>query len=167
MGMDAELSKNNAGYDEILSLERFNDSPQKIEKVIALLKKEQLKLNRIALDTVRIDLTPEHQKKFHEYSVLSTNRRNVPIIPYALVWLQQHNETADFFRKNVIRSLSETHVITVGRPSLGVMLEVFERDSKMVRQCFIPEIKKRDNNEMLIFERGPDWHTYVPNTPEF
>jgi hypothetical protein len=165
--MDTEQPKKNAGHDDILSLERFHDSPQKIEKVIALLKKEQLKLNRIPLDTIKTNLTPEHQKKLQEYSVLSNNRRNVPLIPYALVWLQEHNETADFFRKNVIRSLSETHVITIGRPSLGSMLEVFERDSKVVRQCFIPEIKKRDDNEMLIFARGPNWNACMPNTSAF
>jgi predicted nucleotidyltransferase len=56
------------------------------------------------------------------------------------IWSQKHN-----------------HLVDVGRPSLRRMIWHFERLPKLKRQCLIPHFKKGQPNDLLHFERGPNW----------
>lgn len=142
-------------------MERLNDDLITVEEVIAMLQHKQLKLTRMPLETVKIQLTTEHQHKLDLYNRLSfIGKKNLPMLPYAFMWLQQHKQHADHLDRTELWSKSQTHRVHIGKPSLGWMLEIFCARPKVVRQCLIPAILKRDTNELLIFERGENWKKY-------
>lgn len=79
------------------------------------------------------------------------------LLPYAMHWFQTHQEWCAVPNRTEIWSQSQTHRVEVGRPSLARMLYVFESHPKAERQCLIPHFKKAGPNELLVFERGPNW----------
>lgn len=54
-------------------------------------------------------------------------------------------------------SESWTHCVHFGKPGLSFMAYLFKDRSKLKRQCLLPYFKKDGPNELLVFEKGPNW----------
>src|SRR5690606_1951550 len=83
--------------------------------------------------------------------------KSMRTLPHAMWWMEQHGETCQPPHRSMLWSKSRTHRVEMGVPSLERMLWYFEQYPSLQRQCLIPHFKVRELNELLAFERGPQW----------
>lgn len=147
-----------AARNHFFPLERFNDHLGGMNDVMEMLADGRLRLTRIAFDHLEPALDSDHARWLVHWTKCKVlGKESMKLLPYVMQWFQTHQERCAVPNRTEIWSQSQTHRVEVGRPSLARMLHVFESHPKVERQCLIPHFKKAGPNELLVFERGPDW----------
>lgn len=146
------------GREPIVPLTRLNDSGGTMEDILDMLGKEELLLARLPGFGIGARLTPYHShwlSCWNDCKVVDVD--TFPLVRHALWWFQQGQQTAEMPHQHEIWSKARTHRAEYGRPSLRRMLSFFERCTGLRQQCLIlyPEIGQP--NQLLVFERGPNW----------
>ena len=147
-----------AERDHLVNLRRLYDRVGAMEKAVQWVHEGVLVLTRVPIDGIAPQLNAFHTHRLElcrMYKVVG--QKSMQLLPYAMWWLQQHRQRSQCPDKTEIWSESQTHRVNLGKPSLGEMMERFERQPRIKRQCLIPHIRAREPNELLVFERGPNW----------
>jgi hypothetical protein len=105
-----------------------------------------------------VNPSPAHRRLLELWAKNNQGGRQLlQTLPYALAWLRSHGRRCRMVPKTELWDCGRRHRVEMGRPSLGVMLYQFTVEKKLQRQCLIPYFKKAGANELLVFERGPNW----------
>ena len=142
-------------------LRRLNASLAEMEAVTELLSSGQLVLTRIPVSQIDPKVGAWHQHWIDHWSTaFRFGKETLKLVPYALWWLERHRQRLDREKPNW--SIDATSISTrsyrvlMGSPSLHRMQAALQRaGTKQV--CLIPHLKKAGPNELLVFERGPNW----------
>ena len=78
-------------------------------------------------------------------------------LPYALWWIQTEQAGECIPNGTVLWNMRHNRRVQIGNLHLWEMLELFKHKESQLRQCLIPHIKRNATNELLVFERGPNW----------
>ena len=157
-GIRSDPRASKAARNHFFPLERFRDHLGSMNDVMEMLADGRLQLTNIAFDHLEPALDPDHARWLAHWAKCKVmGKESMKMLPYAMHWLQSHQERCAVPSRTNIWSQSQTHRVEVGRPSLARMLDVFESHPKVERQCLIPNFKKAGPNELLIFEHGPNW----------
>lgn len=127
-----------------------------MKEVMAMIADGRLTFTRIPIGSIACPLTSDHQVWLDRHNQGGRSKFS-EVVPYALQWLQTHRQGLKQVEGNVMCSRLLTHRVEVGRPSLRRMVYQFTVHEKVQRQCLIPYFKKAGPNELLVFERGPNW----------
>lgn len=148
-----------AARDHFFPLERFQDDLGTVNRVTKMLADKRLLLVHTPIDRMECSLDADHVHWLEHWAKCKVlGRESMKTLPYAMFWLQSHGQHCAVPNRTEILSRSHTHRVEVGRPSLAWMLQVFKSHPKVKYQCLIPHFKKAGPNELLVFERGPNWH---------
>jgi hypothetical protein len=130
-----------------------------MEETVALVRNEELVLARIPIASIDCRLNAYHTERLDRWTDGRTmGKDSLRVLPFGLWWLEHHRQKSGIPQPQcILWSESHTHRVHLGRPSLGWMLNVFERFPKVKRQCLIPHIKSGQPNDLLVFERGKNW----------
>lgn len=147
-----------APRNHIIPLSRLHDRVKTMEEVVGMIADGQLLFGRISIDKVPNQLNDYHLRKLSLWTTCKVmGAESMKALPFAMWWLDQHRQLCDVPNRTEILSQKRTHRLEVGKPSLGWMLGVFKSNPKIVRQCLIPHFLVKGPNELLTFERGPNW----------
>jgi len=147
-----------ASRNHFFPLERFDDHLGSMNDVMEMLADGRLLLARIAIDHLELALDTDHAHWLAHWTKCKVlGKESIKTLPYAMYWLQTHRQRCNVPNRTEILSQSRTHRVEVGRPSLARMLYVFESHPNVKCQCLIPHFKKAGPNELLVFDRGPNW----------
>lgn len=83
-------------------------------------------------------------------------------LPYALRWLQRCRQVVARPLGREMWSRQRTHRVELGRPWLSKLITIFTYQPRVRRQCLIPYFRRAGPNELLVFERGPNWSARQP-----
>jgi len=145
----------------LISMTRVHDRVSVMERVVEMIDRGELLLTRITVDEIDCKLNTYHEHWLNRWTRCEVmGKKSMETLPYAMWWLQQYRQHSDLPNRTEIWSKSRTHRLEVGRPSLFRMRRIFENFPKVKRQCLIPHFKSRDANELLVFERGPNWKSH-------
>lgn len=154
----ADATAGRAPRDHIFPLSRLHDHFTTMEKVVGMIADDSLLFGRISLDKVPNKLNDYHLRKLSLWTTCKVmGVESMKTLPFAMWWLEQHRQLCDVPNRTEILSQKRTHRLEVGKPSLGWMLHKFMSDPRIVRQCLIPHLRSKGPNELLTFERGPNW----------
>jgi predicted nucleotidyltransferase len=148
-----------APRDHLLSMKRFNDHVETMERVVEMVADGRLTLTRVPVVDIDLSSLNAHHKHWLDWwtQCKVMGRKSLELLPYGMWWLQQHRQRAGCPHQLEMYSKSGTHRVHLGRPSLGWMLGVFSSRPRLQLQCLIPHLSGTDPNELLAFERGPKW----------
>jgi hypothetical protein len=154
---DSEAGR--ASRDHIIELKRLYDTISTMERTVELIRKEELVLTRIAINSIDCQLSAYHSHWLAWWTQCKImGKDSMKLLPYAMWWLQRHRQQSGLPDSQcVVWSKTGTHRVHLGRPSLGWMIGEFHCSSKVKRQCLIPHLKTGQPNELLVFERGKKW----------
>ena len=145
-----------APRNHFVNIKRLDTDITTMDKTMSMIEDGRLTLTAIRVEDINCDdLNDYHQKwlsHWIECKVLGKNSIN--LLPLAMSWFEQHDELCSVPRTE-IWSKSLTHRVHVGRPSPGWMIGVFSHRPDVVRQCLIPHLRKKQENHLFAFERGP------------
>jgi len=82
------------------------------------------------------------------------------LVPYVLLWFGWQQETDVRFVGSPMFEAwndSDTLCIQMGRPSLARMIVLFFMEKSVEAQAMLPDLTGGGNDEMLVFQRGPNW----------
>ncbi len=154
----ADSAAGRAKRDHFVNLRRLNASLDDMEKVVQWINRGVLILTRVPFEAIDIQLAYTYCSEFRWNCRLSLGRESIKILPYAMWWLRQHRQWPGRKEGRIeLWSKSWTHRVDVGKPSLSKMMWIFEESPKIRRQCLIPHLRTREPNDLLVFERGPQW----------
>lgn len=142
-------------------LRRLNASLAEMEAVTELLSSGQLVLTRIPVGQIDPKVSAWHQHWIDHWSrVNRAGKETRKLVPYAFWWLERHRQRFDGEKPGCwmdATSIStRAYRVLMGSPSLPGMQAALQRASTK-QVCLIPHLKKAGPNELLVFERGPDW----------
>lgn len=148
-----------APRDHLIELKRLHDTISTMERTVEMVRKEELVLARIPIDSIGCQLNAFHAHWLNWWTHCKVmGKDSMKLLPFAMWWLQQHRQRSECPDSQcIVWSKSYTHRVHLGRPSLAWMIGVFRRSTKVKRQCLIPHIKSGQPNELLVFERGNNW----------
>ncbi len=147
-----------APRNHIIPMSRLHDRVTAMEEVVGMIADGRLLFERLPVDNVRCKLNGYHTRWLRVWTDCQVmGVKSMETLPYAMWWLEQHRQRCDVPNRTEILSKRKTHRLEVGKPSLGWMLGVFKSNPKIVRQCLIPHFRVKGPNELLTFERGPNW----------
>ena len=155
---DADAGR--AERNHLLELKRLNDGVSIMEKVVEMVEKEMLTLTRIPVDSITLELDPDHQRWLVHWTVNCQvmGRKSLETLPYVMSWIEQNGERCMAPHRTEVWNKKFTLRCEVGKPSLGWMLGRFSERPKLKSQCLIPHFKHNGPNELLVFQRGPRWN---------
>ncbi|MBC7856978.1 MAG: nucleotidyltransferase domain-containing protein [Pirellulaceae bacterium] len=154
----ADASAGRAPRDHIIPLSRLHDRVKTMEEVVGMIADDRLLFGRISADNIPDRLNKYHSKLLQRWTIHKVmGVKSTEILRYAMWWLEQHRQLWGLRNRTEILSQKRTHRLEIGKPSLGWMLGVFKSDPRIVRQCLIPHFRSKGPNELLTFERGPNW----------
>lgn len=133
-------------------------------EVVDMINQEVLTLTRIPVDAIDLKLNTYHTywlEHWRKCRVLG--RKSIELLPYAMWWLQQHRQRSELPNQTVVWNKSFTYRVHLGKPSLEWMVAVFSDRPGVKRQCLIPHLRANEPNELLVFERGPEWKNRAHN----
>jgi hypothetical protein len=155
-----------AKRDHLVNLRRLHDSVGVMEQAVRWVKEGVLVLTRVSINTIHLQLNAYHSQKLEHWQKFPwIGRKTIELMPYAMWWLQQHRQRSQPPDQAEVWSTSWTHRVDLGRPSLGQMMWMFEERPRVRRQCLIPHFRAREPNELLVFERGPNWRKRTSEGP--
>ncbi len=142
-------------------LRRLNASLAEMKAVTELLASGQLALTRIPVSQTDPKVSAWHQHWIDHWSrANSFGKETRKLLPYAFWWLERHRQRLDREQHNWSIDAASISIgaydVLMGSPSLHRMQAALQHaGTKQV--CLIPHFKKSGPNELLVFERGPDW----------
>jgi len=140
-------------------LRRLHASLVEMNAVIELLAADQLVLTKIPVDKIDPKISSAHQHWVDHWSACRAFGKNTfKLLTWAFWWLEQHHQRYDRQKYPQVGPgyiATKTHLVLMGRPSLCEMQAALRRGKDRV--CLIPHLKKAGPNELLVFERGPNW----------
>jgi hypothetical protein len=155
-----------AERDHLVNLRRLYDSVGMMEKAVRWVNEGALVLTRAPIDTIDLQLNAYHTHWLgHWRKCQVMGRKSMELLPYAMWWLQQNRQRSQVPQQTEVWSKSWTHRVDLGKPSLDQMMSIFEERSRVKRQCLIPHFRAREPNELLVFERGPNWRKRTTERP--
>jgi predicted nucleotidyltransferase len=142
-------------------LRRLNASLAEMEAVTELLASGQLVLTRIPVSQIDPKVSTRHQHWIDHWSKANClGKETCKLLPYALWWLERHRQRLEREKPNWSISAGSISIgayrVLMGFPSLHGMQAALQRASTK-QVCLIPRFKKAGLNELLVFERGPNW----------
>ncbi len=144
--------------EPIIGLTRLNDSMDTMERVLDMLDREELSLTRLHVPGIDAKLNPYHSHWLSCWTECQiVDAQSLPLVRLSLWWLQQHQQTAEVPQQAEIWSKMRTHRVNYGRPSLARLLNAFDRLPNLKKQCLVVPPRGSEANDLLIFERGPNW----------
>lgn len=163
----------NAGRAErnhLIELKRLYDDVSVMEQAVEMVEREMLTLTRISIDSITLKLGSYHRHCLEHWTTNCQvmGRKSLETLPYVMWWFEQNRDRCMIPRRTEVWNRKFTLRCEVGKPSLGWMLGRFAERPKLKRQCLIPHFKRKGPNELLAFERGPQWEdgtlTQLDNT---
>jgi len=143
---------------EFISPRRIGDRREVVEEVTMMLNRKELLLKRIPLEELVVKLTANYQRRLDWWNELQAMGRDaLKCLPYGLQWMQSQRAGEVYVDGPTLHSKGWTRRVQMGRLSLWKMRWYFGRFREMKRQCLIPQMKRSELNELLVFERGPEW----------
>ena len=142
-------------------LRRLNASLAEMEAVTELLSSGQLVLTSIPVSQIDPKVSAWHQHWIEHWSRANrVGKETRKLVPYAFWWLERHRQRFDGEKPgcgmDAASVSTRAYRVLMGSPSLHGMQAALQRaGTKQV--CLIPHLKKAGPNELLIFERGPNW----------
>jgi len=152
--------------DHLVSLKRLDDNQDTMEAAVKMVREHQLVLTRLSMSDIKLALNQSNSDRLNHLVVgAAIGRASAKVWPFGLWWLEQegqawgrnHSDKTEFY------SEGRTHRVHLGRPSLRWMMGLFEHDPNVEKQCLICHIKRDEPNELLIFERGPNFESTRPH----
>lgn len=144
-----------APRDHFFPLRRFHATLTDMRRTMEKLAAGELKLTRIPLDTIVLDLDAGHIRWLEHWTRGKLmGRESMRLLPYAMYWLQQNGDRCNVPNRTEIITKTGTYRVDIGKPSLSRMLWLFAERVAIKRQCLIPHITKNGPNELLVFERA-------------
>jgi hypothetical protein len=148
-----------ASRNHIFPLKRLKDDLASMNEVVEMVECQRLTLARIPADSIDCQLNAYHARKLAVWGCLRGKQMNATL-RYAMWWFQQHRQHCDVpDHECVAWSKSRTHRAHLGRPAIAWMVAEFKRRPNLKRQCLIPYFKRQGPNELLVFQRGPEWNS--------
>ena len=143
---------------EFISPRRIGDRREVVEEVTMMLKRKELLLERVPLEEFVVKLTANYQRRLDWWNERQAMGRDaLKCLPYGLQWMQSQRAGEVYVDGPTLHSKGWTRRVQMGRLSLWKMRWYFGRFREMKRQCLIPQMKRSELNELLVFERGPEW----------
>ena len=137
-----------------------------MEKAVRWVKEGVLVLTRVPIDTIDLQLNAYHTRWLEHWCKCQVlGRKSMELLPYAIWWLQQNRQRSQAPQQTGVWSESWTHRVELGKPSLEKMMRTFTERPSVKRQCLIPHFRAREPNELLVFERGPNWRKRTAEMP--
>jgi predicted nucleotidyltransferase len=142
-------------------LRRLNASLAEMEAVTELLSSGQLVLTRIPVGQIDPKVSARHQHWIDHWSRANRcGKETRKLVPYAFWWLERHRQRFDGKKPGCWMDATSVSTgayrVLMGSPSLHGMQAALQRaGTKQV--CLIPHLKRAGPNELLVFERGPNW----------
>jgi predicted nucleotidyltransferase len=155
-----------AERDHFVNLRRLYDSISVMEEAVRWIKEDVLVLTRVPIDTIDLQLNTHHTLKLEYWQKCGVmGRKSIELLPYAMWWLQQYRQRSQPPHQTEVWSESWTHRVDLGKPSLEQMMWIFGERPRVRRQCLIPHLRAHEPNELLVFERGPQWKNRTSERP--
>jgi len=162
----ADSAAGRAERNHLVNLRRLYDSVGVMEKAVQWLNEGVLVLTRVPVATIVLQLNAYHTHWLEHWRKCPwIGRKTIELTPYAMWWLQQHRQQSQCPHQAEVWSKSHTHRVDLGKPSLGKMMWIFDERPRVRRQCLIPSFRAREPNELLVFERGPNWRKRTAERP--
>lgn len=147
-----------APRNHLISMRRTRDMVNVMEKTVEAIESGVLTFTRIPMDDLDIKLDANHQQWIERWrSVDRLGKKSTELLPYAMWWLQRHRQRRYFPYRTTICSQNGSHRVQLGRLSFHDMLCCFEKRDTLKRQCLIAHRLSSGQNDLLCFERGPNW----------
>ena len=145
-----------AKRDHFVNIRRLASDIGSMEKVMAMLAADELRLARIPVENMEnVNLSDEHVHWLkHWSSGRCLGRDSLKLLPLIMAWFEQQGEQCAAPHRCEIWSKSRTHLALIGRPSLDRMINVFVARPSLAKVCLLPHLKQRDSNFLFVFERG-------------
>ncbi len=143
--------------NHLFELRRLHDTLVTMNKAVKLVESGGLTLKRIPIETIQPLLTVKEKEWLGRRSYYAGEKTSA-LLPYLVWWLRQHRQKIGNNCHAEYYSVSWTHRLHLGRPCLRQMIWLFRTQPKLLRQCLIPHFRKAGPNELLVFERGPNWN---------
>jgi hypothetical protein len=154
--VDADAAR--APRHQFISPKRIQASRDSVEMVTEMLDAGELALEQMDIAVIAPVLKGAYLHRFEHWTRTGCLGRDAKkCLPYAVWWLQSEKAGDLMITQTEIHNKRWTRRAQVGRLHLGSLCWHFGRFPKMKRQCLIPFIKRSETNELLVFERGPNW----------
>jgi hypothetical protein len=130
-----------------------------MEQVVEMVEKEMLTLTRVPINSISLKLGQYHRRFLEHWTTNCQvmGRKSSETLPYVMWWFEQYRDQCMVPNRTEVWNRKFTLRCEVGKPSLGWMLDQFAEKPRLKRQCVIPHFKRNGPNELLMFERGPQW----------
>jgi hypothetical protein len=143
---------------EVFPLKRLRDDLATMREVVEMIEGKRLGFTRVPVDTIHLELDSANQERLEQWMQTGVvGRMLAELFPYALGWFQAEGQEPGERRRHEVWSVSGTHRVMMGRPSLAMTLFYFRDRPSVRKQCLIPAFTKAGPNALLVFERGPLW----------
>jgi hypothetical protein len=149
--------------NHIFDIKRLKCDLDEHDRIFNAVEKQELILTKMPIDD---KLTPElsnaeHNRliELHGQKWRRTSDAVVRIMRYGFAWFESEMQVSyRHSSDNIWESENKTHAILCNTP-IRYIWWVLRRCKTTQKACWIPAIKARQENAMLIFERGPNWVT--------
>jgi len=159
--ISVDTSAGRHARDHLLDLHRTASSVTEMDTLVKLLEHKRLKLTRIPVEKVRVDVPRKEQARIlRALSLKLRGAATLEVTRYAYGWLYSEGQKAapyGYAAGTVISSQDGSIRINVGKVSLGAVTAWLYDDSEVKKVCLIPHLRKKQPNELLVFERGSAW----------
>jgi Nucleotidyltransferase domain len=142
------------------NLKRFNSNLRTMVNVTEAVSQGFLKLTRIDAEQVEPTLNSMYQHWYDWWMQCKVMGKNsMKLLRHGMWWLQEQRSQArrrPHSPRHDCTMYSEDwkYVVYFGNPPLYAAYRVCHGDHRHVRVCLIPHFKRREPNEMFVFEQG-------------
>jgi predicted nucleotidyltransferase len=149
--------------NHFFDLDRLKCTLETHDRILEAIEKKELVLTKVPVEdkTVPVLSNAEHNRliKIHGCEWRRTSDAVVRIMKYGFSWFESEKQVSwRHSSDNIWVCESKTHAILLNTP-IRYIWWVLRRCETTQKACWIPVIKARQENVMLIFERGPNWTT--------
>ena len=147
--------------NHIFDIKRLKCDLEVHDHIREAIEKDELILTKVPIDDkiVPVLANAEHNRliELHGHEYRRTSSAVVRIMRYGFAWLESEKQVSGCHSSdNTWTSRNGTHGILLNTP-INYVWWMLRRTKPVAKVCWIPVVKIRQENVMLIFERGPSW----------
>lgn len=147
--------------NRFFDLDRLKCSLEEHDRIYEAIEKQKLILTKVPIDNKIIPVlsNAEHNRliELHGRKTWCTSSAVVRIMRYGFAWFESEQQVSERYSSDHTRTSEKgTHGILLNTP-VRYIWWMLSRKKPVEKVCWIPVIKARQENVMLIFERGQNW----------